>query len=134
MILERSVGSNKEWSEKLNDALWAFRTAFKTPIGTTPYRLVFGKNCHFPVKIEHKVYWALKTCNFELAKLRTNRLMQMNVLAEFRNEAYTSSLIYKDKTKKWHDSRLRGRKEFQEGKKVLLFNSRMKFFPGKLQT
>ncbi|XP_023769607.1 uncharacterized protein LOC111918182 [Lactuca sativa] len=68
-------------------------------------------------------------CNFELAKLHTNRLMQMNALEELRNEAYTNSLIYKEKTKNWHDKRLKGNKDFHEGQKVLLFNSRLKLFP-----
>ncbi|GKC19539.1 reverse transcriptase domain-containing protein [Tanacetum coccineum] len=56
-ILERSVGYNlKNWSENLDDALWAFRTAYKTPTGCTPFRLVYGKACHLPVEIEHKAY------------------------------------------------------------------------------
>ncbi|GJU94507.1 reverse transcriptase domain-containing protein [Tanacetum coccineum] len=56
-ILERSVGYNlKNWSEKLDDALWAFRTAYKTPTGCTPFRLVYEKACHLPVEIEHKAY------------------------------------------------------------------------------
>ncbi|GJX97371.1 reverse transcriptase domain-containing protein [Tanacetum coccineum] len=66
-ILERTVGENRaSWSDKLDDALWAFRTAFKTPIGCTPYKLVYGKACHLPIKLEHKAYWALKHCNFDL--------------------------------------------------------------------
>ncbi|XP_023740314.1 uncharacterized protein LOC111888360 [Lactuca sativa] len=73
-------------------------------------------------------------CNFDLAELRTNRLMQMNALKELRNQAYTNSLIYKEKTKKWHDKRLKGNKDFHEGQKMLLFNSRLKLFPGKLKT
>nr|GEZ33029.1 reverse transcriptase domain-containing protein [Tanacetum cinerariifolium] len=66
-ILERTVGENRAlWSDKLEDALWAFRTAFKTPIGCTPYRLVYGKSCHLPLKLEHKAFWALKHANFDL--------------------------------------------------------------------
>ncbi|GJW03899.1 reverse transcriptase domain-containing protein [Tanacetum coccineum] len=56
-ILERSVGYNpKDWSKKLNDALWAFRTAYKTPTGCTPFRLVYGKACNVPVEIKHKAH------------------------------------------------------------------------------
>nr|GEU95445.1 reverse transcriptase domain-containing protein [Tanacetum cinerariifolium] len=66
-ILERTVGENRaSWSDKLDDALWAFSTAFKTPIRCTPYKLVYGKACHLPIKLEHKAYWALKHCNFDL--------------------------------------------------------------------
>ncbi|GJX51767.1 reverse transcriptase domain-containing protein [Tanacetum coccineum] len=66
-ILERTVGENRaSWSDKLDDALWAFRTAYKTPIGCTPYKLVYGKSCHLPVELEHKAYWALKHANFDL--------------------------------------------------------------------
>ncbi|GJS83325.1 reverse transcriptase domain-containing protein [Tanacetum coccineum] len=66
-ILERTVGENHaSWSDKLDDALWAFRTAFKTPIGCTPYKLVYGKSCHLPIELEHKAYWALKHANFDL--------------------------------------------------------------------
>ncbi|GJX61892.1 reverse transcriptase domain-containing protein [Tanacetum coccineum] len=66
-ILERTVGENRaSWSDKLDDALWAFHTAFKTPIGYTPYKLVYGKSCHLPIELEHKAYWALKHANFDL--------------------------------------------------------------------
>ncbi|GJU42654.1 reverse transcriptase domain-containing protein [Tanacetum coccineum] len=66
-ILERTVGENRaSWSDKLDDALWAFRTAYKTPIGCTPYKLVYGKACHLPVELEHKAYWALKHTNFDI--------------------------------------------------------------------
>ncbi|GJW38996.1 reverse transcriptase domain-containing protein [Tanacetum coccineum] len=81
-ILERSVGYNpKDWSEKLNDALWAFRMAYKTPTGCTPFRLVYGKACHLPVEIEHKAHWALKQCNMDLTLASESRLMQLNELA-----------------------------------------------------
>nr|GEW31619.1 reverse transcriptase domain-containing protein [Tanacetum cinerariifolium] len=66
-ILERTVGENRaSWSDKLDDALWAFRMAYKTPIGCTPYKLVYGKAFHLPIELEHKAYWALKHANFDL--------------------------------------------------------------------
>nr|GEU68959.1 reverse transcriptase domain-containing protein [Tanacetum cinerariifolium] len=66
-ILERTVGENRaSWSDKLDDTLWAFRTAYKTPIGCTPYKLVYGKACHLPIELEYKAYWALKHANFNL--------------------------------------------------------------------
>ncbi|GKA14632.1 RNA-directed DNA polymerase, eukaryota [Tanacetum coccineum] len=62
-----TLGENRaSWSDKLDDALWAFRTAYKTPIGCTPYKLVYGKACHLPIELEHKAYWALKNANFDL--------------------------------------------------------------------
>nr|GEV26780.1 hypothetical protein [Tanacetum cinerariifolium] len=66
-ILERTVGENRAlWTDKLDDALCAFRTTFKTPIGCTPYRIVYGKSCHLPLELEHKAYWAFKHANFDL--------------------------------------------------------------------
>nr|GFA10127.1 reverse transcriptase domain-containing protein [Tanacetum cinerariifolium] len=66
-ILERTIGQNHaSWSDKLEDALWAFRRAYKTPIRCTPYKLVYGKACHLPMELEHKAYWALKQTNFNL--------------------------------------------------------------------
>ncbi|GJR24958.1 reverse transcriptase domain-containing protein [Tanacetum coccineum] len=106
-ILERSVGYNpKNWSEKLDDALWAFRTAYKTPTGCTPFRLVYGKACHLPMEIEHKAYWVLKQCNMDLTATAKNRLMELNELMELRDGAYENTRIYKERTKRWHDSRL----------------------------
>nr|GEU38105.1 reverse transcriptase domain-containing protein [Tanacetum cinerariifolium] len=82
-ILERTVGENSAlWSDKLEDALWAFRTAFKTSIGYTPYRLVYGKACHLPLELEHKIYWALKHVNFDLKTAGDHRKLQLNELNE----------------------------------------------------
>ncbi|GJS33934.1 reverse transcriptase domain-containing protein [Tanacetum coccineum] len=134
-ILERSVGYNpKNWSEKLDDALWAFGTAYKTPTGYTPFRLVYEKACHLPVEIEHKAYWALKQCNIDLTAAAKKCFMELNELMELRDEAYENTRIYKERTKKCHDSRLRGDKNFKEGDKVLIFNFRFKMHPGKLKS
>ncbi|GJU73520.1 reverse transcriptase domain-containing protein [Tanacetum coccineum] len=133
-ILERTVGENRaSWSDKLDDALWAFRTAYKTPIGCTPYKLVYGKACHLPIELEHKAYWALKHANFDLSTAGDHRKVQLNELNELRDHAYENSLIYKEKTKRIHDAKIKNR-VFNVGDQVLLFNSRLKMFSGKLKS
>ncbi|GJX92780.1 reverse transcriptase domain-containing protein [Tanacetum coccineum] len=105
-ILERTVGENRaSWSDKLDDALWACRTAYKTPIGCTPYKLTAGDH----------------------------RKVQLNELNELRDHAYENSLIYKGKTKRIHDSKIKNR-VFNVSDQVLLFNSRLKMFSGKLKS
>nr|GEX16476.1 reverse transcriptase domain-containing protein [Tanacetum cinerariifolium]GEX19524.1 reverse transcriptase domain-containing protein [Tanacetum cinerariifolium] len=107
-IMERTVGENRaSWSDKLDDALWAFCTAFKTPIGCTTYKLVYENSYHLPIELEHKAYWALKHANFDLKTA--------------------------ERTKKIHDSKIKNR-IFNVGDQVLLFNSRLKIFSGKLKT
>nr|GEY79504.1 reverse transcriptase domain-containing protein [Tanacetum cinerariifolium] len=76
-IIERTVGENRaSWSEKLEDALWSFRTAYKTSIGCTPYKLVYEKSCHLPIELEHKTYWALKHVNFDLKTAGDHQKLQ----------------------------------------------------------
>ncbi|GJU11129.1 reverse transcriptase domain-containing protein [Tanacetum coccineum] len=107
-ILERTMGENRaSWSDKLDDALWSFCTAYKTPIGCTLYKLVYGKACHLPIKLKHKAYWALKHANFDLEAA--------------------------EKTKRIHDSKIINR-VFNVGDQVLLFNSRLKILSGKLKS
>nr|GEW63341.1 reverse transcriptase domain-containing protein [Tanacetum cinerariifolium] len=131
-ILERAVGENHaSWSDKLDDALWAFCTAYKTLIGCTPYKLVYGKACHLPVELEHKAYWALKHANFDLRTAGDYRKIQINELNELHDQAYKNSLIYKEKTNRLHDSKIKNR-IFNIGDRVLFFNSCLKLFFGKL--
>nr|GEV94584.1 reverse transcriptase domain-containing protein [Tanacetum cinerariifolium] len=97
------VENHTSWLDKLDDALWAFRTSYKTPIGCTPYKLVYGKAC------------------------------QINKLNELRDQAYENSLIYKENTKRLHESKIKNR-VFNIGDRVLLFNSRLKIFTSKLKS
>nr|GEW94910.1 reverse transcriptase domain-containing protein [Tanacetum cinerariifolium] len=92
-----------------------------------PYSVVYGKSCHLPLELEHKAYWALKHANFNLKTAGDHRKLQLNELHELRDQAYENSLIYKEKTKKLHDSKIKNR-IFNVGDQVLLFNSRLKIF------
>ncbi|XP_022019741.1 protein NYNRIN-like [Helianthus annuus] len=134
-ILEKTMGKNrKDWSDKLDHALWAFRTAYKTPLGTTPFMIVYGKACHLPVELEHRALWALKTVNLDMTEAARKRFFQIHELEELRDAAYSRSLGIKEKTKILHDKKLRKVKEFSKGGKVLLYNSRLKRFVGKLKS
>nr|GEW29734.1 reverse transcriptase domain-containing protein [Tanacetum cinerariifolium] len=107
-ILERTVGENHaSRSDKLDDALWAFRTAFKTSIGCTPYKLVYGKSWDLLIELEHRAYWALKHVNFDLKTAGDHRKIQLNELNELRDQAYENSVIYKERTKNLHDSKIK---------------------------
>ena len=130
---ENSQPQGKDWSQKLHEALWAYRTAYKTPLGTSPFCLIYGKSCHLPVELEHKAFWAIKRLNFDLDNAGKNRMLQLHELNEIRNDVYESSQIYRDRMKRFHDQNIR-RRTFHEGQKVWLFNSRLKLFPGKLRS
>ncbi|KAG7578694.1 Reverse transcriptase domain [Arabidopsis thaliana x Arabidopsis arenosa] len=133
-ILARVVGvSKRDWSTKLDDTLWAYRTAYKTPIGRTPFQMLYGKSCHLPVEVEYKAIWATKLLNLDIKEAQEKRSVDLHELEEIRLEAYESSKVYKERTKAFHDKKITP-KDFKVGDQVLLFNSRLKLFPGKLKS
>jgi hypothetical protein len=93
----------RSWRSKLSEALWAYRTTYKTPIGMTPYQLVYRKTCHLPVELKHKACWAIKKWNMDLKVAETKRKIQIAELEEWREKTYHSAKLYKERTKRWHD-------------------------------
>ena len=119
-ILMKVVNSNrKDWSLKLLDSLWAYRTTYKTILGLSPYRLVYGKAFHLPVEIEYKAWWAIRNLNMDMNRAGLKRMLEIDELEELRNDAYFNSKIAKDKQKKWHDQLITW-KTFNQGDQVLL--------------
>ncbi|XP_057811489.1 uncharacterized protein LOC131025714 [Salvia miltiorrhiza] len=133
-IMKKVVHQNrKDWSNHLADALWAYWTAFKTHISMSPFRLLYGKRCHLPVEIEHKAYWAIKQINLSMRLAGEERKLQMSELEELRSESYNNAVLYKERTKRIHDAKIR-KKKFWVGQKVLLFNSRFKMMVENLRS
>ncbi|GJZ66407.1 reverse transcriptase domain-containing protein [Tanacetum coccineum] len=122
-----SCENHASWSDKLDDALWDFRTAFRTPIGCTPYKLVYEKVCHLPIELEHNAYWALKHCNFDLRTAGDHWKVQMNELNKLRDSSYENILtLQRENEDRFMTPSLKD--YFKVGDdRVFLLNSRVKF-------
>ncbi|XP_074299380.1 uncharacterized protein LOC141630464 [Silene latifolia] len=107
-ILEKVVNKNrKDWSMKLVDTLWAYQMTYKTLIGTSPYKFVYGKVCHLPLELEYKAYWAIKEFNLDLKLSEEKRILQIQELEEFRFHSYDNAKIYKERTKLLQGKRIK---------------------------
>ena len=133
IVMKVVNSSRKDWSLKLQESLWAYRTTYKTILGMSPYRLVYGKACHLPIEIEYKAWWAIRNLNMDMNRAGLKRMLEIEELEELRNDAYFNSKIAKDRQKKWHDQ-LITRKTFNQGDQVLLYDSKLHLFSGKLKS
>ena len=86
--------------------LQAYRTAYKTNLGISPYRLVYGKVCHLSIALEYHALWAIKKLNFDMDKSGAKRKLQLSKLKEIQNEVYESVKVYKERKKAFHDKRI----------------------------
>lgn len=133
-ILTKTVASHRcDWDARLPEALWAYRTTWRSTTGHSPYQLMFGKQPIFPIVFEIQTLRTTQEVGLDLTKAQTNRLQQINELDEIRLSALQRTALIQQQRAKWHDALIKNR-VFHEGDWALLYDSRFRDFPGKLQT
>ena len=113
-ILEKMMNPNRrDWSLRLNDVLWAYRTAYNTPIGMCPYRFIYRKACHMPLELKHKTSWAIKQLKMDITAAAEHSRLQLCELEELRLFSYVNIRLYKERTKQWHNRQVQQRELIQ---------------------
>ena len=79
--------NRKDWVDNLVDTLWAYKTAFRTTLDMSPYRVVYYKSCYLPIEIEHRVGWAIRMLNYDLTEASEDRELQLSELEVIRADA-----------------------------------------------
>ena len=82
ILMKVVITSRKDWSIKLHDSLWVYRTAYKTILGISPYHLVYGKACHLPMEVKYKAWWAIKKLNMDLIRAEEKMCLDLNEMDE----------------------------------------------------
>eukprot|EP00253_Pinus_taeda_P036604 PITA_36604 len=133
-ILTKTIASHRrDWAARLPEALWAYRTTWRSTTGYSPYQLVFGKQPIFPIEFEIQTLRTAQEVGLDLSEAQINRLQQINELDEIRLSALQNTSLIQQYRAKWHDALIKN-KVFHEGDWALLYDSRFQGFPGKLQT
>eukprot|EP00253_Pinus_taeda_P008318 PITA_08318 len=132
-ILTKVVSSSiKDWADRLGEATWTYNTTWKTTTGFTPYELVYGKKALLSIEFEYNTLRMTAQLDLDISRAQKERLLQLNGLDEQRLQALLHSYTVQLQRKIWHDRHLK-EKQFQEGDWALLYDSRYKYFKGKLR-
>src|SRR4051812_28939733 len=125
--------AGKEWSHRLDDIVWAYRTSFQTPFRGSPYRTVFGYHCHLPTDLQQRCYWTCRIMNYDLQEAGEKDLLEFHELDDWRTDAHDKQRFYKERILYWQYIHMT-KDIFHEGQRVLFYHTWMVIFPGEIQS